>query len=607
MSVPPVELPHQNLVKMFLAQAACYSSRPALLTKKEGRYHPIAWLEFKQNVERIGISLLKLGVEKGDRVGLLSENRPEWAYADFAILGIGAANVPIYPTSSANDISYIIGHAKPKILFVSNAEQLNKVISILPQHVFLKHIITFDSPDVTHAKVMQWDKFLECSGLSGEARAKTFQQSVDQVRANDLATIIYTSGTTGPPKGVMLTHANFLWNCVDSKKSIHMNDRDVTLSFLPLSHVFERMAGFYFPIMCGATIAYAENMNTVPQNLLEVRPSVACAVPRVYEKVYARVAEAIEHSPPLLQKFTTWAIEIGHRTIPFRLEGKPLPILLYISYQLVKALVFRKLQKQLGGRLRFFISGGAPLPKKLGEFFFAAGIYILEGYGLTETSPVISVNRVDRLRFGTVGIPLEHVEARIANDGEIVVRGPSVMAGYYQNPAATAEVIHDGWFHTGDIGEFDSDGFLKITDRKKDIIVTSGGKNISPQNIENLILRSRAVQQVVVIGDRHNYLVALVVPNFNFLAEYFGMKNCSNQEISKDSSVCELIRQEIDRGTLELSNYEKIKYFRLLSNELTQEKGELTPTLKVKRKIVNEHYVHFIQEMYAEGEERKHP
>ncbi|MBI4387879.1 MAG: long-chain fatty acid--CoA ligase [Candidatus Omnitrophica bacterium] len=422
-----------------------------------------------------------------------------------------------------------------------------------------------------------------------------------------MATIIYTSGTTGPPKGVMLTHANFLQNCVDSMDAISLGERDTTLSFLPLSHVFERMAGFYFPIMCGATIAYAENMNTVPQNLREVKPTIACAVPRVYEKVYARVADTIEHSPPFLQKLIRWAIEIGHRSIPFRLAGRCLPPFLWLCYQFAKVLVFQKLKRQLGGRLRFFISGGAPLPKKLGEFFFAAGIYILEGYGLTETSPVISVNRLNQLKFGTVGVPLAQVETRIASDGEIIVRGPSVMLGYYQNPQATAEVIREGWFHTGDIGQFDSEGFLMITDRKKDIIVTSGGKNLSPQNIENLLLRSRAIQQAVVIGDQHNYLVALIVPNFTYFFEQSDLKGRTNEEVSQLPLVNEFVRQEIDRETAELASYEKIKYFCLLPRELTQENGELTPTLKVKRKVVGERYGRLIEAMYLEGEKKKSP
>ncbi len=593
---------YQNIASMFLTQANRFGERTALLVKKNGCYHSISWSEFRRNVERVGLALQKLGVRKGDRVALLSENRPEWAFVDLGALGIGAVTVPIYATSSAKEIEYVLNHSSAKIIFVSTAEQLQKLKADQP---LLAKIVLFEDVPDSGPKCLSWQKFYSLAELSDAKLDQCFQLESQSVKPDDYATIIYTSGTTGPPKGVLLSHRNFLVNALDAQEVIGLGEHDTTLSFLPLSHVFERLAGFYFPVMVGATIAYAENMNQVPQNLLEVRPTCACAVPRLYEKIHAQVMEKIQEAPSIKKKLIQWAFQTGYETIPFRISQKTLPVLLQLKYQIANLLLFKKLKNQFGGRLRFFISGGAPLPKALGEFFYAAGIVILEGYGLTETSPVISVNRPNRLRFGTVGVPFKSVEVKIADDGEILVKGPSVMVGYYQDENATSEVIKDGWFYTGDIGKFDEDQFLVITDRKKDIIVTSGGKNVSPQNIENMIKRSPAIQQVVVLGDQHHYLVALVLPNFDYVCQKLGFSNETRANMAANPKVLDLMRCEIDQQGCDLANYEKIKYFRILCEELTQGNGELTPTLKVKRKVVSERYQNLIESMYQEGEEKK--
>ncbi|MBI1976027.1 MAG: long-chain fatty acid--CoA ligase, partial [Candidatus Omnitrophica bacterium] len=447
---------------------------------------------------------------------------------------------------------------------------------------------------------------------------------------DSLATLIYTSGTTGEPKGVMLTHGNFLSNCQACAQVIPINDRDVYLSFLPLAHVFERLAGYYLMIHQGAVIAYAENIDTVPQNMMEVQPTVMCGVPRFFEKLYGRVMESVQQSTGLKRKIAEWAFELARRggvtrpeqsrrapplqkwqpqDIPSCLSDrsvgaglKPAPTL---SRTIADLLVFRKLRSKLGGRLRFFVSGSAPLAKEIAEFFHGVGILIIEGYGLTETSPVISCNRLDRFRFGTVGLPVPGVEVKIAPDGEILTRGPHVMKGYYKMETPTKEVLaDDGWFHTGDIGEIDSDGFLKITDRKKDLIITSGGKNVAPQKIENLLKQDEYILDAMLYGDRKKYLTALLIPNLSKLESYAKEQSISwtsTVELLQNSAIQQLIRQRIDLKSTELAPYEQIKYFVLLDKPLSQEAGELTPTLKIRRKIVTEKYRDLLEKLYTDN------
>ncbi|HNV86554.1 MAG TPA: long-chain fatty acid--CoA ligase [Candidatus Omnitrophota bacterium] len=592
----------RNLAEMFSIKAGIYGGAPAFLVKKEGRYREISWTDAGMAIRYFSLGLKELGAVKGDRIALLSENRPEWACADLGILALGAVNVPLYPTNGIREIEHILEHCEAKILIVSTVAQYQRTRFLLSKAGKLKTIIVMDafSSEVASG-VLFFKDVIEKGRKSDQEDPALFAAMLSALERNDLASIIYTSGTTGEPKGVMLTHGNFLANVEAAAEVLPIPAGSLSLSFLPLSHVFERMAGYYFMLYQGVTIAYSEDMTNVQQNILEIRPHVMTAVPRFYEKIYARVLEQLENATGLKKKIFLWSLRVGKEAMPYRLEGRDLPLRLKWCYALVSGLVFGKIRRKLGGRLKFFISGGAPLPRAIAEFFFAAGILILEGYGLTETSPVVAVNLPGRLRFGTVGPLLPNVEVKIAPDGEILARGPSVMPGYYKDPVRTEEVIREGWFFTGDIGELSQDGFLKITDRKKDIIITSGGKNIAPQKIEGLLVADEYISQICLIGDRRNYLTALIVPDWERLEGYARQKRVlwgTREELAGHGVVMSMIRQRIEARLSDLSNHEKIKYFRLLTREFSQSEGELTPTLKVRRKVIAEKYRDLIDLMY---------
>jgi long-chain acyl-CoA synthetase len=593
-----------SLIQIFRSRAERYRSRTALQYKdpRQKKYRPISWAQWALTVRAVTLGLRQLGVEYQDRIGILSENRPEWTYADLGALGLGAISVPIYPTSSPQDVHYILTNAGIEILFVSSPEQFARIREQVDQNTGLKRVILFDEAPVSHPKLIPLSKLLEMGRLHDMNDASLYARLAEIAKPEDIATLIYTSGTTGPPKGVMLTHRNFIANYLGASQKIPIGETDIALSFLPLSHVFERLAGYYYMVFHGATIAYAENMQTVADDMRIVRPTVAAAVPRFYEKVYARIMEKVQAGTPLRKKIFYWALGVGGRYAKAAAEKNAMPPGLRFSHWIANKLVFQKVRQGLGGRLRFFISGGAPLSKELAEFFYAAGVLILEGYGLTETSPVIAVNSLTERRFGTVGKVLPNVEVKIAEDGEILTRGACVMRGYYQNEAATAEVMKDGWFHTGDIGLLDGDGFLKITDRKKDIIATSGGKKVSPQNIEGLILADKLFAQVVVLGDKKNYLVALVVPNRLMVEEFArteGIPSGSYEALLENSAVVGWMEKRLKQRIQGLASYEQIKYFALIAQEFSQEAGELTPTLKVKRKVIMDKYRDIIEKLYA--------
>ncbi len=589
-----------TLIQLFCERASRYSSRTALQYKDSTKqYRSISWAEWAVKARAVTLGLHQLGVKAGDRVAILSENRPEWTYADLGVLGLAAISVPIYPTSSPQDVQYILNNAGVEVLFVSNAEQFSRIQEQVSQNNTLRHVILFNSAAVSHPKVIELSQIIEKGKQQESTAPGLYVRLIETAKPDDIATIIYTSGTTGPPKGVMLSHRNFVANYVGASQKIPIGDSDLALSFLPLSHVFERLAGYYYMVFHGATIAYAESMLTVADDMKIIRPTVAAAVPRFYEKVYARIMEKVQAGTPLRKKIFFWALRTGSDYA--KNEGSP-SIGLKARHWLANKLVFKKVREGLGGRLRFFISGGAPLSKELAEFFYAAGVLILEGYGLTETSPVIAVNAPTERRFGTVGKVLPNVEVKIAEDGEILTRGACVMRGYYKNEAATAEVIQNGWFHTGDIGLLDADGFLKITDRKKDIIATSGGKKVSPQNIESLILADKLFVQVVVLGDKKNYLVALIVPSrvqVEAFAKEKGIPSGTYAALLAHPAVNGWIDQRFRARTQGLASYEQIKYFALIEREFTQEAGDLTPTLKIKRKVIMEKYRDVIENLYA--------
>jgi len=593
----------KTLVQMFWDVVEKHGAKTSLMKKVEGNYQGFSYQEFGQRVKNFALGLASLGITHGDRVALISENRPEWAISDFAILSLGATNVPIYPTITPQQIEYILKDSGSRLIIVSTPELLNKVLEIFDQLPALQKVIYMDDSGIKKDYLLKFDAIYEMGKAFEKDHVGYYEEAIKTVKPDDLCGIIYTSGTTGAPKGVMLTHSNLLSNVFGARAVIRVDETDTLLSFLPLCHSFERMAGHFLAISAGATIAYAESVEKVADNLGEVKPTLMTSVPRLFEKIYARVIENAEAGSPLKKKIFWWAVKTGEKYVDAKFKGK-IPVGLQFKYKLATKLVFSKLHQRVGGRLRFFVSGGAPLPQEIAEFFYKAGILILEGYGLTETSPVITVNREDKFKFGSVGPAIPGVEVKIGEDGEVLTRGPHVMKGYYKNPEATAETIDkDGWLHTGDIGVLDEEGMLHITDRKKNIIVTSGGKNVTPATIENLLITSPFIEQSMVIGDKRNYLTALIVPNFAALKKYAddnGISYSDEKELLTNAQVYQAVEADIRNLTKDLARFEQIKKFTLMPREFTIEDGELTPTLKIKRKVVEKKYADIINRMYAE-------
>lgn len=590
---------HKTIPNVFFTQAQKYGPRVFLRAKRNGHYQDFSWAKIQDDVLSCAAALRERGIKRNENIAILSESRPEWVIADLAILSIGAVTVPIYATSTPAEIQYILEHSKARCVFISTPEQAKKFSEVRKELPSVSLVVLSDSEGKT-AGTLSFAEFVD-SGRKSSAR-ESIKQELNSIVPTDLASIIYTSGTTGPPKGVMLTHINFLSNCEACFAYIPIDSSGVTLSFLPLSHVFERMAGYYYAIWTGATICYAERMDTVPENLVEIAPTMCCSVPRFFEKMQGKILEQVSSAPPPRRNLFFWAKRVGETVAKLQREKKEVPPMLHIQHTLAALLVYKKIQKKLGGRLRFFISGGAPLSKELAEFFHAFGVLILEGYGLTETSPVISVNSPKAFKFGSVGKIIPDVEVKIAEDGEILVRGPNIMKGYYNHEAATREAIVDGWFLTGDIGRLDEDGFLFITDRKKDIIVTAGGKNVSPQNIERTLVSDPFITQVCVFGDRKPFLTALIVPNWEAVKTWAaeqGISGLSKEALARQPAVMELFRKRIDRQMAGFPPYSTLKYFSLMVSEFTQPSGELTPTLKLKRKVIAQKYAAEIEHMYA--------
>ncbi|HUQ19814.1 MAG TPA: long-chain fatty acid--CoA ligase [Gemmatimonadaceae bacterium] len=588
--------------QIFFESASRFGKPDAFQYKEGGSYKAMSHDEVLRRVRHVARGLRLSGVERGDRVAILSENRPEWAIADYACLTGGLTDVPLYPTLPADQIAYIIRDSGAVAVFVSNAEQAAKVASIRDEVPALRLVIGFEktaSPGVTSFAD------LERLGANGETKEliAEYRRDADAVQPADLATLIYTSGTTGQPKGVMLTHDNIHSNVAGTRDKIPFEGRDVSLSFLPLSHIFQRM-GDYMMFATGTSIAYAENFDSVPTNLQEVRPTIVLSVPRLYEKMYARVLQNALAGGAVKKRIFFWARKVAERRADLMLEGKKPGWLLSKEYSVAERLVFSKLHERTGGRLRYFVSGGAPLAPEINRFFYAAGLTILEGYGLTETSPVITVNTPTNFQIGTVGKAIAGVEIMIAADGEILTRGPHVMKGYFNNPVATAEAIDsDGWFHTGDVGEL-RDGFLAITDRKKDIIVTAGGKNIAPQPIENLVKTNKFVSQAVMIGDKRKFPSLLIVPNFEQLENWAKKENIlwtDRSQLVTMPAVKDMMTREVMSQMDGLAHFETPKKIALLENDFSLERGEMTPTQKVKRRVVDKHYKEIIDRLYAEA------
>ena len=592
-----------TLNALFFDAVAGHRSLPAALRRKrEGRWQSIRHDQLLEQVHAVYAALRGLGLSGGDRVAIISENRPEWAITDYACLAARCTDVPVYPTLPAQQVAYILRDAGCRVVFCSNREQLDKVRSIRHELPSIEHVIVFDD-GVAGAEERSFADF-EAVGRAAVGQYPGWEAAARRAEPADLATLIYTSGTTGDPKGVMLSHGNIASNVTACLTVLDLHPGDECLSFLPLSHIFERMVGHYTMLSAGVIINYSTSFDQVANELGEVRPTILASVPRLYEKIFAKVIEAAESGSSFRRAIFEWARATGEKVLDYRLDGSRPPGVLLLANRVADRLVFAKLRARLGGRLRYAVSGGAPLNPDICRFFLAAGVPILEGYGLTETSPVITVNRRDKIKPGTVGPPIPGVEVRIADDGEILTRGPHVMRGYYHKQEATAEAIDiDGWFHTGDIGEIDADGYLRITDRKKDLIVTAGGKNIAPQPIEALLKTSPFLSNAVMLGDRRPYPVMVLVPNFAAIAGWAGAHGIPETDpalLVERAEVRDKLEREARKLLRDLAQFETPKKFLILPEEFSIAGGDLTPKMSVRRKVIEQKWAREIEKLYRD-------
>ena len=608
MKVPSGSLTTLNT--LFLSAVDRYRKPDAFLTKRDGRYQPVSSEEALRKVAALARGLEKRGLGRGDRLAILAENRLEWSFTDYAALGLGAVSVPIYPTFLDFDLEYILRDSGAKGVVLSTADQLRKIRDIHSRLPELEFVLVMDEvvdPVLREKGVEGWWEVV-ASEDRPEA-VESFRARALQADAGDIATILYTSGTTGNPKGVMLTHANLASNIHATVDLFPLNPVDVGMSFLPLSHIFERMLDFSY-LHQGVSIAYAESFEALPQNLLEVRPTVMAVVPRVLEKVYERVQETVRQGSPTRQKLFAWALRAGYAAVPYRLEHRPLPLGIALRRGLGDRLVFHKIRGRLGGRVSVIFSGSAPLSADVGRFFWAVGLSVYEGYGLTETSPVIAVNLPGRTRLGTVGPVIPGVEVRLGDDfsndegrvgREILVSGPNVSPGYYKLEDENRQAFSDGWFHTGDLGTMDADGFLAITGRKKHLFKTSGGKYVPPEKLENLFQGHPCITQVLVIGDRRKFVSALIVPNFQRLEAYaseHGISFATREDLVGHHEIRAFVERHVETLMAALPPHERVRQIAVLPREFTIESGELSPSLKIRRRVVEERYRDLIEEMY---------
>ncbi|MBE3110534.1 MAG: long-chain fatty acid--CoA ligase [Acidobacteria bacterium] len=589
----------ETLSQLFLSTVKTYIKDGLLTAKVEGRYVPLSTAEVARRVKQLSLGLADLGLGPGDKLVIFSENRPEWTMTDFAVLCAGAVTVPIYTSLMPEQVKYIINDSDAKIVVCSNRDLWLKVEAVKHDLPSVHHFVLIDEqgPEGT----LSLSEVMGRGTSVAAADPGLFEKRALAVKPDDVASIIYTSGTTGIPKGVVLSHGNFVSNAKALDAVTEFTDKDTILSFLPLSHVLERMTTFSF-LYKGATIAYAESIETVAENLLEVRPTIMISVPRLFDKIYAKVMDNVLTQSPLKRKIFFWALKVGKKYGARKIRHRGIPWGLGVRRNLAAKLVFSKIVEKTGGRVHFFVSGGAPLSSDVAEFFYAIGITILEGYGLTETSPVLTCNTFDKMKFGTVGTPVPGVEIRIAKDGEILAKGPNVMKGYYKKDQETREAFEGGWFHTGDIGHFDEEGFLVITDRKKDLIVTAGGKNVAPQPIENLLKMNPYIQNAVVVGGGRKFISALIVPNFERIEAYArtsGIPFASRKDLVEREEIVNFILAEVNRTTPHLASYERIKKVVLLDRDFDVD-SELTPSLKVKRHIVEKTFKALIDFLYKD-------
>lgn len=595
-----------TLPQMIRDRRDRWQERRCMQVKRGGKYGDVSWSSFWKAAEETGLGLIAGGFQRGDKAAVLAPTCYEWAVADTAILSAGGICVPIYPSLTEEEVGNLVRRSEAKVVFAADRAQAEKCLPLLEPSNGVRLLVTFSQDAGTNendARVVSLEA-LRAEGV--RLPSSVLEERISAGRGEEVATIIFTSGTTGEPKGVPLTHRNILSNIEASLTEFELGPSDVAVAHLPLAHIFERMAGYYLMLWCGVTIAYAEDIQQLAANIEEIRPTIAVSVPRIFEKISAGIQAKAVESPFLIRKLTFWAVDVANRVGAASAQGRPLPVSLAVQKAVADRLVYAKIRRKLGGRIRFFISGGAPLAPELAAFFSAVGVQIYEGYGLTETSPVTNVNSPKHNRVGTVGRFIRGVSGKIAEDGEILVKGPNVFSGYFKDPDATREAFtEDGWFKTGDIGEVDSDGYLRITDRKKDLIVTAGGKNVAPQKVENLLKLDRYIAEAMLYGDKRKFISALLVPDFNWLKRYAEWKAISYESMSElvqDGRVLDFYARRLSRiqEDAHLASYETVKKFLLLDHEFSASDGEVTPTLKVRRKILTSHFRDQLDALYEE-------
>jgi long-chain acyl-CoA synthetase len=598
----------KTLVELLKLSTAAQPQKEVFRFKQDKQWLGITGQELFERVRKVAMGLYDAGIRKWDRVAVLAESGPMWSITDYAILSTGAINVPIYPTQPVDQVEYILRESQPKLLFVSNAKQMKRVSEALKKFPDLR-IIPFQAVS-NGENVTSYESLEERGAQLLKDKPGLFDAISTDVKPSDLASVIYTSGTTGEPKGALLTHANIISNALAAGEVFALEPGNLMLSFLPLSHIFERMV-LYLCLYFGVQINYAGGIETVANDLKEVRPTLMTTVPRLLEKVFARMQKTASDKGGLSKKMFDWSLDIARQSSDYLAENKSLPLTLNVKRKIADKLVFGKLREALGGRMMRLVSGGAALPVDIARVFIGAGVPVMQGYGLTETSPVIAVNSIKQNRIGAVGHPLPGVEVKLAEDGEILARGPLIFQGYFNKVEETNSVFTEGteserWFKTGDIGRIDNDGFLFITDRKKDLIKTSAGKYVAPQMIEGMIAQSQFVEQAIIIGDKRKYVAALIVPEFEQLrtwAKEQGLDTKDKQQLIEDKRVVDLFKQEVNRLTKGLADYEKVKRIALLAKEFTIDGGELTATLKVRRRVVEDKYKDLIEGLYPSGAE----
>jgi len=589
----------------FKAAVARWGDRVAMRKKEFGLWHDISWKDYDRNVSHVAYGLMSMGLQKGDCASIIGDNCPEWVYADLGIQCCGGATAGVYSTNAWQQVEYVVTNSDSKFLFVENEEQLDKWLHFRDRAPKLKKVIVWDTEGLRQFKdpmVTTFDHLLELGAKVEQENPDTLDQIIREIGPEDLSVLIYTSGTTGPPKGAMLTHRNCVWMGSAITSNNPMYDNDAIMSFLPLCHIFEQLFTILAHFDVGHIVNFIESLDTVTENMVEISPTVGHAVPRIWEKYYSAIMIRMADATWFKRLVFGWAINLGKKRASLMMEFKPIPAALGLQYKLAHFAVFRKLKERLGfDRIRVAYSGAAPIAPEILHFFHSIGVNLVEGYGQTEGTGVTTTSKIGEVKFGTVGVPLEGVEVKIAEDGEILVKSPGVFKGYFKNPEATAETIVDGWLHSGDVGTIDNEGYLTITDRKKDIIVTAGGKNITPQYIENKLKASLYINDAVVIGDKRKFLSCLIMIDEDNVFKYAQdnkIQFSTYKDLARNTEINQLVEREIKKVNETLARVEQVKKFTILPKKLYEEDGEVTPTMKVKRKFINEAFAELIEAMY---------